>query len=128
LKFHVDANGAPKAAQLGPQSDFQKLPIAIGRLRHEAEMTKSSSTSQQQGSGAFFSQSVARAATASEVLNAGEFALTTYALASGDARLVVPTTLAIWGPGQQVPASLGNGETTYNFVGGVVFGNPSVTK
>jgi hypothetical protein len=77
---------------------------------------------------AVLTQGVERAAAAGEVLNVGEFALTTYALAAGEARLVLPTTLAIWGPGQQVPASLGNGATTYNFAGGVVFGSPPVTR
>ena len=121
VKLRVNAQGAPTAIQLGPHGDFQKMPIAIGRLGHEAQMAKSSSTSQPQGSAAFFGQSVARAATACEALNTGEFALTTYALASGDARLVLPTTIAVWGPGQKIPRSLGNGVTTYDFVGGVVF-------
>ncbi len=80
LKLRVDAQGAPTAIQLGPNSEFQKMPIAIGRLGHEAQMGTSNSTSQAQGNGAFFGQSVARAATACEALNAGEFALTTYAL------------------------------------------------
>jgi hypothetical protein len=64
-----------------------------------------------------------RAPTANEVLAAGEFAFTTYALAANTAMLLLPTTFACWGPGQTIPASIGNGTSTYTLVGGVVFRN-----
>jgi hypothetical protein len=64
---------------------------------------------------------IERATVANEVLQAGEFALTTYMPTTQDSVLLPPTTLACWGPGQKVPQFLGNGATSYWLVGGVVF-------
>lgn len=124
LRFQVNSRGKPVAVKLGDHSDFHKRPIAIGRLVSQPRRTEPASKVPSANATAALAQLINRAAVASEVLGAGEFAVTTYALASTDGKLLPSTTLAFWGPGQKVPQSVGNGATTYSLAGGVVFRNP----
>jgi hypothetical protein len=129
VRFRVDSSGVPAAVQLGPDADFHSHPIAIVRLE-EVSDTKTKpahKTDERAAPGNAQAASpglrVARAATANDTLQAGEYAIATYVLASNDAMLLVPTTIAYWGPGQTIAGSVGRGSSTYNLAGGVVFGS-----
>jgi hypothetical protein len=123
FKLRVGSNGAPVAVQVGPHSDFHRRPIAIGRLARGSIIAETRPESRAPDGAAPFGHRIERGAVANEILHDGEFAITTYALASSDGLLLPPTTLAYWGPGQKISQSVGNGVTTYSFVGGVVFRN-----
>jgi hypothetical protein len=123
LKLRVDSNGVPAAVQVGPDSEFHKLSIAIARLEDQALVKETRSKSRAPDPAAPFGHRIERGAVANENLQDGEFAITTYALASSDGLLLPPTTLAYWGPGQKISQSVGKGVATYGFVGGVVFRN-----
>jgi hypothetical protein len=124
LKFRVAPNGAPTAVQVGPDSEFHSLlQIAIARLTDEAQIEETPSKFRAPDAAAPFGHRVERAAVANEILQDGEFAIATYALASSDGLLLLPTTLAYWGPGQEISQSVGKGAATYSLVGGVVFRN-----
>jgi hypothetical protein len=134
LKFRVDSSGAPVAVRVGPHSEFHERPIVIARFKDEAQVGELRSKSGSRDGVAALGQHIERAVVACEVLDDGEFALTTYALSTQapgkvagifreDCLLLVPTTLACWGPGQTVLPSFGSGPTTYNLVGGVVLRN-----
>jgi hypothetical protein len=141
IRFKVDASGAPTAFQFGPQAEFHTVPIVIARLHemphpkkkapHARESAPPAHAAHAPHAGAHPAHAAAaaaghrvvRAPAANEVLGEGEFAFTTYALAGNGAMLLLPTTFACWGPGQTIPASMGNGSSTYNLVGGVVFRN-----
>jgi hypothetical protein len=123
LKLRVTSNGAPRAVQVGPDADFHNVPIIIGRLAHETIVEETRPKPRAPDHAAPFGHCIERGAVANENLRDGEFAITTYALASSDGLLLPPTTLAYWGPGQKISQSVGKGVATYSFVGGVVFRN-----
>jgi|CZKU01.1.fsa_nt_gi hypothetical protein len=131
LRFRVDTKGVPIAFQFGPGSKFHGMAIAIARLenRSHAKETEASGAEQRttlseppRGAGSS-GHRIERAPVANEVLERDEFAFTTYALASTEGMLLLPMTIACWGPGQRIPQSIGNGAATYNLAGGVVFRN-----
>ena len=96
----------------------------IGRLADRPRRSEPASKYPSADVAAAFGHRIDRAAVANEVLGAGEFAVTTYALASTGGMLLLPTTLACWGPGQKIPQSLGNGVQQLTVSrGGVVFRN-----
>jgi len=123
LKFRVNSQGASEAVQTGPDSGFHKYQIAIGRLEDESQVAEPRAKSRSPNGGNSSGCHIERAAVANQTLSDREFAFTTYALASTDGMLLLPTTIACWGPGQMIPQSLGSGPATYSFVGGVVFRN-----
>jgi len=137
VRFKVDASGAPVAFQLGPHADFHTGRIVVARLHelpsakkrttphndrdhnHAHDEARHSAPPPSPGPGA--AHSVERGAVANEVLKRGEYAITTYVIAAADAMLLPPAVLAYWGPGQTVPASVGQGSASYTLAGGVVF-------
>jgi len=130
VRFKVDSSGAPASVQLGPDADFHSHPIAVVRLEEVGSTKRKTARPKQEGGEPRNGQHsgmpgirVARAATANDALQAGEYAIATYVLASNDAMLLAPTTIAYWGPGQTIAASVGRGSSTYNLAGGVVFGS-----
>jgi hypothetical protein len=123
LKFRADSQGAPAAVQVGPNSKFHKYLIVIGRLKEGSRAAQSHAKYRAANGATSSGCRIERAATANETLSEGEFAFTTYTLVSSDGMLLLPTTIACWGPGQMVSASLGSGAAIYSFVGGVVFRN-----
>jgi hypothetical protein len=123
LRFRIDARGKPVAVKLGDHSNFHKRPIVIGRLADRQRRSEPTPKSPSADVTTPFGHRIDRAAVANEVLGAGEFAVTTYTRASTGDMLLLPTTLACWGPGQKVPQSLGSGATSYGLAGGVVFRN-----
>jgi hypothetical protein len=137
IKLRADAHGAPIAYQLGPHADFHTVPIVVARL-HETTSAESRKTAgdakPERQSGADSPTSTAppaasaghrieRAPVAGEVLGRGEYAITTYVLASSDAMLLAPSVVGYWGPGQAIPPTLGRGSAAYALAGGVVFRN-----
>jgi hypothetical protein len=137
IRFKVDASGAPSAFQLGPHAEFHALHIVVARLEEMKSAKKKTAHAKESGPPAAVAQPpaphssahssgghrIARAPSANEVLGEGEFAFTTYTLAAGAGLLLVPTSVACWGPGQTIPATIGSGSSTYTLAGGVVFRN-----
>jgi hypothetical protein len=134
LKLRADEGGAAVAVQAGPGAQFHKAAVVVVRLADLSEgKEKAPSHGPARSAEAHASASappaggwghrIERAAVANEVLERGEFAFATYALASTTSILLPATTIACWGPGQQIPQSLGQGTATYTLVGGVVFRN-----
>ena len=121
LKLRADSKGAPVAVQIGPRSPFNKRKIAIGRVLDPARAAASDDHAKSADPMSALGCRIERSAVVNESLGQHEFAIATYVLASGDAMLLVPTTIACWGPGQAIPQSVGRGVATYQYAGGVVF-------
>jgi hypothetical protein len=123
LKLRVGSKGVRRGVQAGPESDFHNASFAIARLVDQAPVEEIRPKYRAPDRAAAVGYRIERAAIPNEILQDGEFALATYALALTDGVLLPSTTLACWGPGQKISQSVGNGIAAYAFVGVVVFRN-----